>query len=230
MLRSALACRSDQQSGRRRKRSTSLRSWLAPGKARRGLVKTDADRGLARYLLRRLGFAILMRRRLLDPVGPDAAGPGRTGGGPRRRLFPGRGRPGATPSGPRPPAPGPIRIVGPRRAAGRPGPIVQDRPASAPSTAPRSTWRSWARGSVPLLHGGPGTDSSGLVSSVGPLAPAQGLRLIFYDHRGHGRSERVAVGAVHPGTSSWPTSRAFAEPSASARSTSSASPGVGFSA
>jgi len=87
------------------------------------------------------------RRRLLDPVRPDAAGPGRTGGGPRRRLFPGRGRPGATPSGPRPPAPGPIRIVGPRRAAGRPGPIVQDRPASAPSTAPRSTWRSWARGS-----------------------------------------------------------------------------------
>ena len=170
------------------------------------------------------------RRRLLDPVRPDAAGPGRTGGGPRRRLFPGRGRSGATLSGPRPPAPGPIRIVGPRRAAGRPGPIVQDRPASAPSTAPRSTWRSWARGSVPLLHGGPGTDSSGLVSSVGPLAPAQGLRLIFYDHRGHGRSERVAVGAVHPGTSSWPTSRAFAEPSASARSTSSASPGVGFSA
>ena len=83
---------------------------------------------------------------------------------------------------------------------------------------------------VPLLHGGPGTESSGLVRSVGPLAPARGLRLIFYDHRGHGRSERVAVGAVHPGTSSWPTSRAFAEPSASARSTSSASPGVGFSA
>jgi proline iminopeptidase len=43
------------------------------------------------------------------------------------------------------------------------------------------------------LHGGPGTDSTGLRRSLGPLAGALGLRLIFYDHRGHGRSERVPV-------------------------------------
>jgi proline iminopeptidase len=43
------------------------------------------------------------------------------------------------------------------------------------------------------LHGGPGTDSSGLVRSLGPLAATLGLRLIFYDHRGHGRSEWVPV-------------------------------------
>ena len=43
------------------------------------------------------------------------------------------------------------------------------------------------------LHGGPGTDSSGLRRSLGPLAPALGLRLVFHDHRGHGRSEWVPV-------------------------------------
>jgi proline iminopeptidase len=43
------------------------------------------------------------------------------------------------------------------------------------------------------LHGGPGTDSSGLRRSLAPLAEALGLRLVFYDHRGHGRSEWVPV-------------------------------------
>ena len=43
------------------------------------------------------------------------------------------------------------------------------------------------------LHGGPGTDSSGLRRSLAPLAAALGLRLVFYDHRGHGRSEWVPV-------------------------------------
>ena len=43
------------------------------------------------------------------------------------------------------------------------------------------------------LHGGPGTDSSGLRRTLAPLAAALGLRLIFYDHRGHGRSEWVPV-------------------------------------
>jgi proline iminopeptidase len=39
------------------------------------------------------------------------------------------------------------------------------------------------------LHGGPGTDASGLVRSLAPLAGPLGLRLVFWDHRGHGRSE-----------------------------------------
>ena len=43
------------------------------------------------------------------------------------------------------------------------------------------------------LHGGPGTDSSGLRRTLAPLAEALGLRLIVYDHRGHGRSEWVPV-------------------------------------
>jgi pimeloyl-ACP methyl ester carboxylesterase len=43
------------------------------------------------------------------------------------------------------------------------------------------------------LHGGPGTDSSGLRRSLAPLAEALGVRLVFYDHRGHGRSEWVPV-------------------------------------
>ena len=43
------------------------------------------------------------------------------------------------------------------------------------------------------LHGGPGTDSSGLRRTLAPLAEALGLRLILYDHRGHGRSEWVDV-------------------------------------
>ena len=43
------------------------------------------------------------------------------------------------------------------------------------------------------LHGGPGTDSAGLRRSLAPLAAALGLQLIFYDHRGHGRSEWVPV-------------------------------------
>ena len=43
------------------------------------------------------------------------------------------------------------------------------------------------------LHGGPGTDSSGLRRTLTPLAEALGLRLIVYDHRGHGRSEWVPV-------------------------------------
>ena len=38
------------------------------------------------------------------------------------------------------------------------------------------------------LHGGPGTDSSGLVRVLAPIAESLGLRLVFYDHRGHGRS------------------------------------------
>src|SRR5262249_47876268 len=43
------------------------------------------------------------------------------------------------------------------------------------------------------LHGGPGTDSSGLIATLAPLAKPLGLRLVFYDHRGHGRSEWVPV-------------------------------------
>ena len=43
------------------------------------------------------------------------------------------------------------------------------------------------------LHGGPGTDSSGLARTLAPLAAELDLRLIFYDHRGHGRSEWVPV-------------------------------------
>ena len=43
------------------------------------------------------------------------------------------------------------------------------------------------------LHGGPGTDASGLARTLAPLGAALGLRLIFYDHRGHGRSEWVPV-------------------------------------
>src|SRR5262247_1720024 len=43
------------------------------------------------------------------------------------------------------------------------------------------------------LHGGPGTDASGLARTLTPLAAELGLRLIFYDHRGHGRSEWVPV-------------------------------------
>lgn len=39
------------------------------------------------------------------------------------------------------------------------------------------------------LHGGPGTDSSGTRRELAPLAETLGLRMIFYDHRGHGRSE-----------------------------------------
>jgi proline iminopeptidase len=43
------------------------------------------------------------------------------------------------------------------------------------------------------LHGGPGTDSSGLARTLAPLAAELDLQLIFYDHRGHGRSEWVPV-------------------------------------
>lgn len=43
------------------------------------------------------------------------------------------------------------------------------------------------------LHGGPGSDSSSLRPALLPLARALGLRLVFYDHRGHGRSEWVPV-------------------------------------
>jgi proline iminopeptidase len=43
------------------------------------------------------------------------------------------------------------------------------------------------------LHGGPGTDASGLARTLSPLSGLLGLRLIFYDHRGHGRSEWVPV-------------------------------------
>jgi proline iminopeptidase len=41
------------------------------------------------------------------------------------------------------------------------------------------------------LHGGPGTDSSGIQAALGPLAKPLGLRMVFWDHRGHGRSEWV---------------------------------------
>ena len=44
-----------------------------------------------------------------------------------------------------------------------------------------------------VLHGGPGTDSGGNVRSFGPLGGVLGRRLIFWDHRGHGRSEWVPV-------------------------------------
>ena len=43
------------------------------------------------------------------------------------------------------------------------------------------------------LHGGPGTDSSGLSRSLAPLAEMLDLQLVLYDHRGHGRSEWVDV-------------------------------------
>src|SRR2546422_10156074 len=52
-----------------------------------------------------------------------------------------------------------------------------------------STPRPLGEGTPTLcLHGGPGTDSSGLVRALTPLAQPLGLRLVFYDHRGHGRS------------------------------------------
>ncbi len=44
-----------------------------------------------------------------------------------------------------------------------------------------------------VLHGGPGTDSSGTRAALGDLAGPLGLRMVFYDHRGHGRSEWVPV-------------------------------------
>jgi proline iminopeptidase len=44
-----------------------------------------------------------------------------------------------------------------------------------------------------VLHGGPGTDSGALVRSLGPLADPLGLRMVFWDHRGHGRSAWVPV-------------------------------------
>jgi proline iminopeptidase len=44
-----------------------------------------------------------------------------------------------------------------------------------------------------VLHGGPGTDSGGNVRSLGPLADPLGLHMVFWDHRGHGRSEWVPV-------------------------------------
>lgn len=44
-----------------------------------------------------------------------------------------------------------------------------------------------------VLHGGPGTDASGLPRQLSGLEKALGLRLVFYDHRGHGRSEWVPV-------------------------------------
>jgi proline iminopeptidase len=40
-----------------------------------------------------------------------------------------------------------------------------------------------------VLHGGPGTDSSGLRAGLRDLAGRLGLQLVFYDHRGHGRSK-----------------------------------------
>ena len=43
------------------------------------------------------------------------------------------------------------------------------------------------------LHGGPGTDASGLTRSLAPIGEALGLRLALWDHRGHGRSEWVDV-------------------------------------
>jgi proline iminopeptidase len=48
---------------------------------------------------------------------------------------------------------------------------------------------------VPCLapHGGPGTDSSGLARTLAPLTGPLGLRLVTWDHRGHGRSEWVAA-------------------------------------
>ena len=53
-----------------------------------------------------------------------------------------------------------------------------------------------AGGGAPCLvpHGGPGTDSGGVVRSLSPLADPLGLRMVFWDHRGHGRSEWVPVG------------------------------------
>src|SRR5262245_32001159 len=41
------------------------------------------------------------------------------------------------------------------------------------------------------LHGRPGSDASGLVAVLGPLAAPLGVRMVFRDHRGHGRSEWV---------------------------------------
>jgi proline iminopeptidase len=44
-----------------------------------------------------------------------------------------------------------------------------------------------------VLHGSPGTDSGAFRRSLAPLAGPLGLRMAFYDHRGHGRSEWVPV-------------------------------------
>jgi len=43
------------------------------------------------------------------------------------------------------------------------------------------------------LHGGPGSDASGLLTSLAPIGQALDLRLVLWDHRGHGRSEWVDV-------------------------------------
>jgi proline iminopeptidase len=46
--------------------------------------------------------------------------------------------------------------------------------------------------SLLCLHGGPGTDASG-VRPLARLAGTLGVRFVSYDHRGHGRSEWVPV-------------------------------------
>jgi proline iminopeptidase len=44
-----------------------------------------------------------------------------------------------------------------------------------------------------VLHGGPGTDSTAYIRLLGPLAGPLGRRMVFWDHRGHGRSDWVPV-------------------------------------
>ena len=65
-----------------------------------------------------------------------------------------------------------------------------------------------------MIHGGPGMDMGYMVPDFGPLAERH--RLLFYDQRGGGRSELLAM--IPPSTpwpTMWPTSRRCAVTSAS---------------
>ncbi len=54
-----------------------------------------------------------------------------------------------------------------------------------------SEGRVWERPTAFLIHGGPGADHLSLKDRYGALA--QSMQLIYFDHRGHGRSARDSV-------------------------------------
>ena len=62
------------------------------------------------------------------------------------------------------------------------------------STAPRSTWRSWGTGRrASVLPAGRAPTRPGSRARWGRWPAPLGLRMVFWDHRGHGRSEWVPV-------------------------------------